>query len=141
LDVIQIRVCCIINFVSSVFSNLSPEKLAQYRASAEARQRSRIDKIKPRVVRGWEVARRAARLLREQFHVTRVVVFGSLVHEISFHEWSDIDLAVWGLSPEQTFRAMGAVMELDATFEINLVDVNVCPASLLEVIEREGQDI
>lgn len=113
----------------------------QYRRTALMRQGARADKIKPRLAQAWKIARRAARLLREQFHATRVVAFGSLLHEKRFHEWSDIDLAAWGLSPEQTFRAIGAVMDLDRTFEINLVDVNACSASLLASIEREGEDL
>lgn len=79
--------------------------------------------------------------MRERFHATRVVAFGSLVHEHRFHEWSDIDLAAWGIPPEETFRAIGAVMDLDSTFEVNLADVNTCQPSLLAVIEREGMDL
>ncbi len=133
--------CCIIYFVSSRVFNLSSDELKEYRSTAEERQRKRIVKIKPRILQAWEVARQAARLLRDQYHATRVVVFGSLAREASFHEWSDIDLAVWGLSPEQTLQAMGAVMDLSPRFEINLVDINTCPESLVEVIEREGQDL
>ncbi len=80
-------------------------------------------------------------MLREQYHAARVVVFGSLVHENRFHEWSDVDIAAWGIPPELTFRAMGAVMDLDPTFEINLVDVNTCSSSLLASIEQEGKEL
>jgi len=90
---------------------------------------------------GWRAARKAARLLREEYHATRVVVFGSLLSESRFTLWSDVDIAVWGLSPAQTFRAIGAVMDLDSSIEINLVDVNTCSASLLQSVEREGLDI
>ncbi|WP_412709816.1 hypothetical protein [Atrimonas thermophila] len=34
------------------------------------------------------------------------MLFGSLVHEECFTLWSDVDLAVWGLRPEDTFKAM-----------------------------------
>lgn len=121
--------------------DLPQERLIQYRRAAMMRQSARLDKIQPRLAQAWQIAYRAARLLREQFHATRVVAFGSLLHEKRFHEWSDIDLAVWGLPPEQTFRAIGAVMDLDRTFEINLVDVNACSPSLLASIEREGKDL
>ncbi|MEW5942108.1 MAG: nucleotidyltransferase domain-containing protein [Chloroflexota bacterium] len=120
---------------------LPPEKLVQYRRAAASRQSARADRIKPRAAQAWKIARQAARLLQEQFHATRVVVFGSLLHEQRFHEWSDIDLAAWGIPAEQTFRAIGAVMDLDRTFEVNLVDVNTCPPSLLVSIEQEGKDL
>ena len=120
---------------------LSPEKLVQYRRVATNRQNARADRIKPRARQAWNIARQAARLLRERFHATRVVVFGSLAHEKRFHEWSDIDLAAWGIPADQTFRAIGAVMDLDRTIEVNLVDVNVCPPSLLASIEQDGKDL
>jgi len=118
-----------------------PEKLVQYRRSAASLQNARAARVKPRAIQAWNIARQAARLLRERFHATRVVVFGSLLHEKRFHEWSDIDLAAWGIPAEQTFRAIGAVMDLDRTFEVNLVDVNACPPSLLASIEQEGKDL
>lgn len=67
--------------------------------------------------------------------------FGSLLHESRFTEWSDVDIAAWGIAPDQTFRAIGTVMDLDSSFEINLVDVNTCTPSLLRAIEEEGVDL
>jgi len=90
---------------------------------------------------GWQVAHRAAKLLREEYHAKRVVVFGSLLSAVCFTPWSDVDIAVWGLEPDQTFRAIGAVMDLTSSLEINLVDVNTCVPSLLQKIEREGVEI
>ena len=88
--------------------------------------------------RAWALARQAAVLLREEFAVERVVVFGSLVHEGCFTPWSDVDIAAWGIRPQDTFRAMGRVMDLDAEIELNLVDVGTCSDSLLMTIEQEG---
>ena len=91
--------------------------------------------------KAWEDARRAAELLRDRFHVARVVVFGSLVHEGCFTRWSDVDIAAWGIAPEDTFRAIGAIMDMEANFEVNLVDINIAHPSLVEVIEIEGIEI
>jgi predicted nucleotidyltransferase len=120
---------------------LPPDKIDQYRRTAVRRQKARAQKIKVRMDKGWKLARKAAKILREQFDVKRVVVFGSLLHEKRFTEWSDIDIAAWGIPPEQTFRAIGAVMDLDSTLTINLVDVNTCPPSLLKAIEQDGKDL
>ncbi|MCL0092626.1 nucleotidyltransferase domain-containing protein [Dehalococcoidia bacterium] len=79
--------------------------------------------------------------MRERFRARRVVVFGSLVHEACFTPWSDVDLAAWGLRPEDTFRALGAVQYLDADIEVNLIDVATCSPSLLAVIELEGVEV
>jgi predicted nucleotidyltransferase len=120
---------------------LSSERVAQYRAYAQQRQELRAPKIKLRLESGWELARKAARILREKYQVKRVVVFGSLLREKCFTEWSDIDIAAWGIPPEQTFRAIGALMDLDSSIEINLVDINICPADLLKSIEEDGVDV
>jgi predicted nucleotidyltransferase len=122
-------------------SNLSPTKLAQYRRTAISRQNARVTKVKGRMKKAWKLARKASRILREQYQADRVAVFGSLLHETRFTEWSDVDIAAWGIPPEQTFRAIGEVMDLDSTLAINLVDVNTCAPSLLKVIEQEAMDV
>ena len=129
------------NRMTSPALDLSPKKLAQYRGTAIRRQKARASKIKLRMKKGWNLARLAAQVLREQYHAQRVAVFGSLLQETSFNEWSDVDVAAWGIPPELTFRAIGAVMDLDPSFEINLVDANTCSQSLLNTIDQEGVDL
>jgi uncharacterized protein len=119
----------------------TPGQLQQYRQTAHRRQSSRGALVKERMDAGWRAARKAAKLLRDEYHATRVVVFGSLLSESRFTPWSDVDIAVWGLPPEQTFRAIGAVMDLDSSIEINLVDVNTCSPGLVQSIEREGKEL
>ena len=122
-------------------AELSPEKLDQYRRTAIRRQKARAAKMKPRMEKGWKLARKAAKILREHYHAKRVAVFGSLLHETRFTQWSDVDIAAWGIPPERTFRAIGAIMDLDSSLEINLVDVNTCTPSLLKAIEQEAVDV
>lgn len=86
---------------------LSPEKLAVYRATAQRRHQQEKAEIGRRQEKAWQLARQTAQLLREQFKVTRIVVFGSLTRPYSFTRWSDVDIAAWGIAPEDTFRAMG----------------------------------
>ena len=118
--------------------DFSPEKIATYRATAIRRQKDHQSELKIRQDRAWELARQAAKLLREKYNVKRIVVFGSLIHEGCFNQWSDVDIAAWGIPADLTFRAIGDVLDLDRTQEINLVDVNTCQPSLLAVIELEG---
>ena len=121
--------------------DLTPEKIAVYRATAQRRRRQEKKEINQRREKAWQVARQAARLLRERFHVSRVVVFGSLAREEGFTRWSDVDIAAWGIAPEDTFRAIGAVMDLETEIPVNLVDVNTARPSLLAAIEREGIEL
>ena len=120
---------------------LSPEQIARYRAAAQKRQQQEQPEIDKRREKAWMAARRAAQLLREQFQVTRLVVFGSLARETGFNRWSDVDIAAWGLAPEDTFRAIGAVMDLDTDVPVNLVDVNTARDSLLAEIEQYGIEL
>jgi predicted nucleotidyltransferase len=121
--------------------NLTPEKLAIYRATAQRRREQEKADLARRWEQAWTTARQAAQFLKEQFKATRIVVFGSLAHQSGFTRWSDADIAVWGIAPEDTFRAIGAVMDLDTEIPVNLVDVNTCRPSLLRVIEQDGIDL
>ncbi|RMF84162.1 MAG: nucleotidyltransferase domain-containing protein [Nitrospinota bacterium] len=121
--------------------NLTPEEVAEYRQAARARWEKEQRELARRREHAWEVAQEAARLLKERFGAVRVVVFGSLVHEGCFTPWSDVDIAAWGIRPQDTFQAIGAVMDLDSEIEMNLVDVAICRPSLLAVIEQEGVDL
>lgn len=120
---------------------LTPEQIANYRSHAQQRRKQAQPDIDKRRQRAWEAAHKAARLLKEEFNVTRVVVFGSLTRGIGFTLWSDVDIAAWGLSSENTFRAIGVVMDMETEVPVNLVDVNTARPSLLKVIEREGIDL
>ena len=121
--------------------DLTPEEVAEYRRAARFRCAQEQRELAQRQERAWEMARAAAQLLRERFGATRVVVFGSLVHDGCFTPWSDVDVAAWGIRPEDTFRAIGEVIDLDLAIEVNVVDVGACRPSLLATIEREGIDL
>jgi len=94
-----------------------------------------------RLARAWRVARRAARLLREQYGVPRVRAFGSLLHPGRFHNSSDIDLAVEGLAVGDYWDALADVFLLDDEIAVDLVDPDTCPPDIWAVVEREGVDL
>lgn len=62
----------------------TPEEMAEYRATTRRRWEQEQQELVQREERAWEVVRRTAMLLREQFCATRVVVFGSLVRQGCF---------------------------------------------------------
>ena len=99
------------------------------------------DRADERWERAFEVARRAAELLRLRYDATRVMAFGSLVHRPSFTPWSDIDLAAVDIPDDAFFRAVAAVTGLSAEFEIDLVDLRTCRAALRQQIEQEGIEV
>jgi predicted nucleotidyltransferase len=128
----------IIILMDAPSSNLTPQQMAVYHATAKRRQRELQAQMAQLSGKAWEDAKRAAEILRGRFHVSQVVVFGSLVHEGCFTRWSDIDIAAWGIAPEDTLRAIGAIMDMEANFVVNLVDINIARSSLVEIIEKEG---
>jgi len=98
----------------------------------------RLDRCRERA---WQSARTASHILRERFGASRVVVFGSLSRPSDFTQWSDIDLAAYGIPPERFYRAVADVTGFSREFEIDLTDVETCPPGLLKAVEKEGIDL
>jgi len=117
--------------------DLTAEELRAYRPIREPDERQMAERWE----RAWEVARTAARLLRERFGATRVVAFGSLAHRSWFSSWSDIDLAAWGIPADQFYRAVAAVTGISSEFEVDLVDPEGCRPTVRQFIEHEGIDL
>ncbi len=78
----------------------------------------------------------AARLLKNEYGASRLVLFGSLASG-GVTENSDVDLAVEGLEPELYFPALADLMGLFGT-GVDLVRVEHAPPSLAERIQQEG---
>ena len=118
---------------------ITPEQMEKYRASARAREATLKIEFEARRQRAWEVARQAALILKDEFGVSRVVVFGSLLHTERFHWRSDIDLAVWDI--QHYFRAVARLMDLDPEIEFDLVPFEDARPGILAVIQEEGIDL
>jgi predicted nucleotidyltransferase len=89
-------------------------------------------------MRAWDAARLGAAILRERFGASNVVAFGSLATGRWFGEVSDVDLAASGLRVDDYFAAVAAVQGLLGEFEVDLVDLDRCPAALREVVLDDG---
>jgi len=120
--------------------DLTPEELSSYRPGRMSRE-SDVMEIGKRWDQGWDVARKAAHLLRERFGANRIVAFGSLVHRDWFNPRSDIDLVAWGIPADQFYRAVAAVTGISPDFEVNLADPDDCGLLVRKAIEREGIDL
>lgn len=121
--------------------SISPATLEQYRKVWRERSRTVSAEQVERRRRAWQAARQAAQVLREQFGVDRVRVFGSLLDEARFDRFSDIDLAVWGLSGKRYFAAVGRLQGLSAEFSMDLAAFEQAAPSLQAAILQEGQDL
>ena len=121
--------------------HITSEEMEIYRATARRRAEEHRQRMEARREKGWEFARRAAALLKEQFAATRVVAFGSLVRGGLLHERSDIDLAEWGIDEKKYLRACSAISSLGGEFEVDLVEAEFARPSILAAIEREGVEL
>ena len=122
---------------------LSQEELRSYHPWQTLQRYHKDPDVSRRWDLAWHIARTAARLPREHFGATKVVVFGSLVHRAWFTPWSDVDLAVWGISPEKYFRAIGAVRDFGAEFgfKLDVIDPAECAREMLRSIQSEGTEL
>ena len=107
----------------------------------ESRARSQATEVEGRRRQAWRVARKAARLLRKEFGASKVVVFGSLVHDTWFTPWSDIDLAAWGIPDDRFYSAVAAVTGLSSAFKVDLLEPETCWPALRATVESEGIEL
>lgn len=121
--------------------NITPDQIAHYRDSAQQRYKQEAADIERRQKQAWQAAKKAAQILKTNFQATRVVVFGSLVHEAGFTRWSDVDIAAWGIALEDTFKAIGFISEMEAAVPVNLIVVETARPYLLAVIAQDGIEL
>jgi uncharacterized protein len=117
---------------------VAPEAMARYRRGALAREAAHQRETEQRRQAAWDLARRAAQLLREEFGATQVIAFGSLAHGAWFGARSDIDLAVEGIPAEAFWRAWCALDRLGGSADIDLVAIESAPDGLREEITHQG---
>jgi predicted nucleotidyltransferase len=126
-------------FLAAMTIQITPSQLEIYRHSAREREAKLRIQLGERQYHAWEIARQAARILKEEFGASRVVVFGSLLHPELFHLRSDIDLGVWDI--QDYFRAVSRLMDIDPEIEFDLVPVEDARSGILAVIRQEGVDL
>lgn len=113
----------------------SAAKMQSYIATARRRQQQRQTHLQQRREQGLALAHQAAAILRQEFGVSRVVLFGSALSPTAFHETSDLDIAVWDLSPDDYIRAVARLMELP-DFSIDLVEAETAQTYLQVAIDQ-----
>jgi len=124
-----------------MMGTLTPEQIEVYAATLRTRNAETARRRRERHEQGWTVARQAAQVLRSQFGVTGVWVFGSLVEGDHFTERSDIDMAAAGLTPAAHLEALGRLLRLSPDFEFDLIDLDHCPEGLRRAVEQSGVEL
>ena len=118
--------------------DLTPEEIREYQKFLTKREEKKKEYLLQRYQEAWSVAKEAAKLLYNKYRAKKIVVFGSLKDPFYFNKWSDIDLAVWGITPDMYFKAVAEIISLSSKFKIDIIDPEDCNDSLRKMIEKEG---
>ena len=124
--------------VVALIDDTADDKMAAYRASAQKRQQQKRVRLSQRQQLGLTVAQQASEMLKREFKVRKVALFGSMLSVDNVHERSDVDLAVWGMSSKDYYRAVGQLQGLSPDISVDLVEAEAVPLRLLREIEATG---
>ncbi len=114
-------------YIEAARKRLTPPKLSL----AEQQQREQL------LTRVQE----AARQLKSQFGVQRVILFGSLADANWFIPNSDIDLAVEGLSASDFWNAWRVVEDVIGDRPVDLVEIETASETLRNAIQKYGMEL
>ncbi len=118
--------------------DLSLKEIQRYQKFYKEQEKKKKEKLQQRYSQAWSIARKAAKILYQEYKAQKVVVFGSLRNIELFSEWSDVDIAVLGIKPELYYKAVASVISLSPIFKIDVVDLDDCQESLKKAIIKEG---
>lgn len=113
---------------------------SDYVQGLRLRERLRRSRLEQAFQAKREAAARMASVLKREFGARKVWLIGSLTDHSRFHEKSDIDLAVEGLSPEAFWHAWGR-LEGIAAGSFDLVTVETAPSSPRQRLQSEGVEL
>jgi predicted nucleotidyltransferase len=89
--------------------------------------------------RAREDVRRLVQMIIQEFQPKRIYQWGSLTRQGTFREFSDIDLAVEGVTePELFFKMLGRCMEL-TDFPVDLVQLECIEPLHADEIRTRGR--
>lgn len=146
MEAVHFLICCpppvnaqLLYNVATMSEAMSPSVMDEYVAYWQQRR------VEQRA-RSQELARQArldavkiAAMLRRDFGVTRVILFGSLVNG-RFFPGSDIDLAVAGLAKEELFRALACAGQV-SEFQVDLKPLEELEPHFKERVLTTGQEL
>jgi len=86
-------------------------------------------------------ARELAKMLKRQFGVRKVVLFGSLARIAWYTPSSDVDVAVEGLETRKYWQAWKLAEDIIADRPVDFVDIESVSESLKRAIDRYGVEL
>ncbi len=100
------------------------------------------ERLRQRKLDLYRKAKVCAQVLKENYHVTQVILFGSLTGDKSIHERTDIDLAVVGLPSKDYFHALALLYEIPPNdANVDLITLEDAPETLNQRIKNTGEPL
>jgi len=93
-----------------------------------------------RFLKAKAVLKKVSDILTREYHVSRIILIGSLADENRFGFHSDIDLCVEGLSDKLYFSAVGKLLSEAAEFDIDIIQIESATPRMRDLI-KEGKVI
>ena len=130
----------------SMISKEEKQKIIEEVIRARAERPQQIEQMKIRQQQGWNIARKCAEVLKRDFGVTKVMLFGSMLVLEDIFPDSDIDLGVWGLTAKNFLQAWCAVDDVVSQSgydfpPVDLVDAATAKPYILKAILEEGLEL
>jgi len=114
--------------------NMTSEELRKYHPFADKEGRLVTNQVSSEAL---NIAKKIASVLYEKYGADKVMLHGSLAKG-NFSSWSDIDLAVWGISTRKFYRAVAFATGVSEKWKVDVVDGQDCQEGLRESILQEG---
>jgi len=124
-------------------NQISSEELRRYNPMRSMEDYQKDPKVARRRLLSWKMAQIASKILKEKYGAKKVVLFGSLANEKRFTPWSDVDLSVSGLPPQDYYQAAGEILDLGLGqgIKIDVLDLADCPLTMKKKIKNEGIEL
>lgn len=116
-------------------------QLGEYVIHVRQQQRQYHQQMQQRWQIGLLQAERAAMLLKKEFGVSTVFLFGSLLFPDLVHPNSDIDLAVWGLERDRYYETVGTLLCEVKGFSVDIIMLETAQSSLLDCVLAQGIEL
>jgi predicted nucleotidyltransferase len=124
--------------MNKTIRDLSLEEKRKYIEARKKFEEEEKKLLDIRYEKALNLAKEISEILYKKYKAKKVILVGSLKDKELFTKWSDIDLAVAGISNKDYFKALSEVLSLSVDFKIDIIDLDSCEEEIRNRLEGEG---
>jgi len=124
--------------MNKTIRDLSLEEKRKYIEARKKFEEEEKKLLDIRYEKALNLAKEISEILYKKYKAKKVILLGSLKDKELFTKWSDIDLAVAGISNKDYFKALSEVLSLSVDFKIDIIDLDSCEEEIRNRLEGEG---